>query len=266
MRLIKHEIHVFFTALMFYTRIPCPAWVDHSEKLLNQSTRYFSFIGYIVGGISALTFLLFNYFTGTEIAVVISLAASILTTGAFHEDGFADSCDGFGGGWTKDKILVIMKDSRIGAYGVIGLILLFALKIFLLIDILQLLEYQYILIIAFFISAHSLSRFFASSLIYLLPYTRETDDSKVKPVAKSVKTPTLIFSFLIGTLPLFLAIYLTTNAWLGITVIPLIFTILLLKNYYKKWIGGYTGDCLGAAQQTLEVVFYLMISVLWKFT
>ena len=126
---MKREIHVFFTALMFYTRIPCPKWVDHDPEFLNQSIRYFPLIGWIVGIISGLFLYLPGTYFSIPVAIILSLIISVLITGAFHEDGFADTCDAFGGGWTKKKILEIMKDSRLGTYGVIGLLLLISLKI-----------------------------------------------------------------------------------------------------------------------------------------
>ena len=122
--MIKEEIKIFFTSLMFYTRLPCPSYIDHSENYLNKATRYFPLIGIIVGTISFLLFWIFNQIFNVEISIIIAIATGILITGAFHEDGFADTFDGFGGGWTKEKILEIMKDSRIGAYGAISLIVL----------------------------------------------------------------------------------------------------------------------------------------------
>ena len=118
--MIKEEIKIFFTSLMFYTRLPCPSYIDHSENYLNKATRYFPLIGIIVGTISFLLFWIFNQIFNVEISIIIAIATGILITGAFHEDGFADTFDGFGGGWTKEKILEIMKDSRIGAYGAIS--------------------------------------------------------------------------------------------------------------------------------------------------
>ena len=128
--MIKEEIKIFFTSLMFYTRLPCPSYIDHSENYLNKATRYFPLIGIIVGTISFLLFWIFNQIFNVEINIIIAIATGILITGAFHEDGFADTFDGFGGGWTKEKILEIMKDSRIGAYGAISLIVLILLKLF----------------------------------------------------------------------------------------------------------------------------------------
>ena len=122
--MIKEEIKIFFTSLMFYTRLPCPSYIDHSENYLNKATRYFPLIGIIVGTISFILFWIFNQIFNVEISIIIAIATGILITGAFHEDGFADTFDGFGGGWTKEKILEIMKDSRIGAYGAISLFVL----------------------------------------------------------------------------------------------------------------------------------------------
>ncbi len=158
MRFFKTEIQVFFTALMFYTRIPCPKWVNHDPELLNKATRYFPLIGWIVGGFCALVFYGASFYLSKEVSLILSFIVSILITGAFHEDGFADVCDGFGGGWTKEKILDIMKDSRVGAYGVIGIICLFLLKFYLLLSI----ETRFIPLILF--SAHAYSRFCAATI------------------------------------------------------------------------------------------------------
>src|SRR5436190_21504127 len=129
---MKKELHIFFTALLFYTRIPCPKNIDHNPDYLNKTSRYFPLVGWIVGGITFVVYYLSAFIFTSEIAVVLSIIAGILVTGAFHEDGFADVCDGFGGGWTKDKILLIMKDSRVGAFGVIGIISMLAAKYLLL--------------------------------------------------------------------------------------------------------------------------------------
>ena len=99
---MKKQLHIFFTALMFYTRIPCPKNIDHNPEYLNKASRYFPLIGWIVGGISFGVYYLSAILFSSEIAVILSIIAGILTTGAFQEDGFAEVCDGFGGGWTKE--------------------------------------------------------------------------------------------------------------------------------------------------------------------
>lgn len=183
---MKEEIRIFFTALMFYTRIPCPKNIDHSPEYINKATRYFPLIGWIVGAISFIVFCLSLFLFDTNIAVLFSLIAGVLVTGAFHEDGLADVFDGFGGGWTKAKILEIMKDSRVGAYGVISLIFLFSVKYFSLYDLLLKIDKtNYLLTVLLFISYHSLARFTAINIAFTSQYSREDETSKAKPIAKS---------------------------------------------------------------------------------
>ena len=105
---MKKELRIFFTALMFYTRIPCPKWVDHSQEYLNKATRYFPLIGWLVGVVNVLIIYACSFIFPISICAIMALATSVLLTGAFHEDGFADVWDGFGGGWTKHQILEII--------------------------------------------------------------------------------------------------------------------------------------------------------------
>ncbi|SEA96394.1 cobalamin-5'-phosphate synthase [Flavobacterium gillisiae] len=263
---MKKEIHIFFTALMFYTRIPCPRNIDHNPDYLNKASRYFPLIGWIVGSVAFGIFWLFNYLLGPEIAVIFSMIASVLLTGAFHEDGFADVCDGFGGGWTKEKILMIMKDSAIGAYGAIGVVLLLLLKYHSLSRIVSSeipnLNSE-ILIFILFVSAHSLSRLAAISIVFTHEYSREDATSKSKPIAQNFSWREVVGAFLFGLLPL---VILICFQWQFVLVlVPVFLTRFFLARYFQKWIDGYTGDCLGATQQVCEVVFYLAVIVLWKF-
>ncbi len=250
---------------MFYTRIPCPKNINHHPDYLNKATRYFPVIGWIVASISFLAFYLFSFFLSTETAVILAIIASILTTGAFHEDGFADVCDGFGGGWTKEKILVIMKDSAIGAYGAIGLVVLFLLKFKLLSESISLFnnENSYLLIFLLFISAHALSRLAAISIIFTHEYSRDDASSKSKPIAKNHSWKEIFGSFFFGLIPLFVFSYFQYKFLLAL--IPVFVMRYFLARYFQKWIGGYTGDCLGATQQVCEVVYYLTILLIWKF-
>lgn len=252
---MKKEIHIFLTALMFFTRIPCPKWVNHDPEYLRQSSKYFSLVGIIVGSIGASTFYGASLIFSTEISLLLSICATIYATGAFHEDGFADVCDGFGGGWTKEKILLIMKDSRLGTYGVLGILLLLATKF------LALREINPSLIPLILISGHSLSRFIATTLIYTHPYVRDTDDSKAKPAAKSMTTKMLVISGVFGILPLLFF----QNLWIFLVIIPMYLSKLFLAAKFKKWIGGQTGDCAGAVQQLSEVIFYLTLVAIWKY-
>jgi adenosylcobinamide-GDP ribazoletransferase len=253
---MKREIRIFFTALMFFTRIPCPGWVDHSEEYLTKSSRYFPLVGIIVGSIGALIYYLSSHVFPHSLSVLLSMIATIYATGAFHEDGLADVFDGFGGGWKKEDILRIMKDSRVGAFGVIGLGSVLALKFFCLYYI----EPKWIPFVL--ITGHSLSRFAASTLLYTLNYVRENDQSKVKPAAKKMSIQSLVVGAFFGITPL-IAFF---NYTIFILLIPVFFARWYLGNFFFKWIGGQTGDCGGATQQIAEVVFYLSFLALWKYT
>jgi len=260
---MKKELHIFFTCLMFYTRIPCPKNISHDPEYLNKATRYFPLIGWIVGSISFVAFYVSSLFLSTETAVILAIITSILTTGAFHEDGFADVCDGFGGGWTKEKILMIMKDSAIGAYGAIGLVLLFLLKFKLLSESVLLFSSEKYLVFLLFISAHSLSRLAAISIIFTHQYSRDDASSKSKPIAKNHSWKEVFGSFFFGLIPLLALSYFQYKILL--VLIPVFLTRYFLARYFQKWIDGYTGDCLGATQQVCEVVYYLSILFIWKF-
>lgn len=255
---MKYELQVFFTAVMFYTRIPCPSWVDHSEEFLNKATRYFPLIGWIVGGVAALLLYALHFIFPPLIVVVLTLTASVLMTGAFHEDGFADVCDGFGGGWTSEKILNIMKDSRVGAYGVVGMLLIFALKIF---ALTELLTFDLYFCIKSVLLAHVGSRFTAVTLMRTHEYAREDASSKIKPLAKQLSIP----DFFISTLWLLPAFLLFQTWWIMLVCFPVYGFKIYLARYFQKWIGGYTGDCLGALQQVAFVVILLFCLGICKY-
>ncbi|TAH25518.1 MAG: adenosylcobinamide-GDP ribazoletransferase [Cytophagales bacterium] len=261
---MKEEIKIFFTALMFYTRIPCPKDIDHSPEYINKATRYFPLIGWIVGTISFLIFWLSSFLFDINISVIFSFIAGVLVTGAFHEDGLADVFDGFGGGWTKTKILDIMKDSRVGAYGVIALIFLFSLKFFALNNLLSNIHaINYFLIALIFISYHSLSRLTAINIVFTSQYSRADEMSKAKPIANAHSYKEIFGAYFFGLIPLALLCVLQWK--FCFVIIPLTLLYWYSKRYFNKWIDGYTGDCLGAVEQIAECVCLLTFLALWKF-
>lgn len=247
---MKNEIKIFLTALMFYTRFPVKHIEDWSEKMLNKSIRYFPLIGILVGGLGALMFWGASQIFPVSIAVILSMVATIFFTGAFHEDGFADFCDGFGGGLTKEKILEIMKDSRIGTYGSIGLIMMLGAK-FLTLTNIEITRIPFILI-----AGHAVSRIFPVLLIYTSEYARVDASSKTKPVGKADSTFSLLFAIVVGSSTL---LFINWQEIL-LTIGTLLIVFLLFRKYINKKLGGYTGDVLGALQQLSEVFFYLTIS------
>jgi adenosylcobinamide-GDP ribazoletransferase len=216
-------------------------------------------MGWIVGGIAAFIFWLSALIFPLPIAIVLSTIASVWVTGAFHEDGFTDVCDAFGGGWTKEQIMTIMKDSRIGAYGVIAVVLLVLLKVYALNEIgLQ----SHIMLVFCLINGHTSSRFMASTMVHTHDYVQDIDKSKVRPIANSrLSLSEMLFSFAIALIP-----FLMFQNWMFLLTLPICYVSKMYLGYYfKKHIGGYTGDCLGATQQITEVIFYLSIIALWKF-
>lgn len=256
---IKSERDIFLTAVMFFTRIPVPHTIGHGQDMLQKSSRYFSWVGLLVGGINALAFYLFQLVFPLQLSLVFMMIVSILTTGAFHEDGFADVCDAFGGGWTKEKILMIMKDSRLGTYGVVGLIAILGSK-FLLLETLAAHQTLPVFLVTI-VAAHSSSRLAAVTLLQQYSYVTETDQSKSKPVAdRKLNAGELCIAFIGGLLPFcFLPVQ---------NLLPLLLVIiarLYLGRYFYKWIGGQTGDCAGATQQVCEIAFYTGLIILWKF-
>jgi len=245
---MKKQFDIFLTAIQFYTRIPVPRSHQYSSKNLNKATRYFPFIGWLVGGVGALLFWLSNQVLTIELSILISLVGMIMLTGAFHEDAISDFCDGFGGGYSKEQILKIMKDSRIGTYGAIGLIVLLLSK-FLLLKEIGTFDIPIILIVA-----HALSRLNPVLLIFTATYVRDDDYGKAKPVGQKNNTITLILAILFGLMPLALI------DWeiIPILLVSQLLLFLYFRYYVRKKVGGYTGDILGALQQLSEVCFYLI--------
>ncbi|MBV8254327.1 MAG: adenosylcobinamide-GDP ribazoletransferase [Chitinophaga sp.] len=258
---MREQWQLFLTALMFYTRLPVRVGKTYNPELLNKATKYLPLVGWITGGFMLLVVWAFGDIAPRPLTVLLALSVSIWVTGAFHEDGFADMCDGFGGGWTKERILEIMKDSRIGTYGMLGLLMLMAAK---LVSLMYLPIHIMMLAI---IAAQPLSRFTALTIIYTQRYVREDEDSKAKPIAKGITTQDLIFAGVFGLGPFLVVTLYLQNYTLLITILAIFMARLYMARLMQKWIGGYTGDCLGAVQQVSETVIYLCFCILaWKFT
>ena len=172
------------------------------------------------------------------------MLTTILLTGGFHEDGLADSLDGLGGGWSREQILLIMQDSRLGSYGALGLLMSLLLKFHTLAAITP------ELLPPLLIAGHSLSRLAAVWVIATQRYVRE--QGKAKPLAQAITRAELWLANLSGTAPLALLPFGVWPALAGVLMIWLYFSRIL-----QRQLGGYTGDCLGAMQQLCELAFYL---------
>jgi adenosylcobinamide-GDP ribazoletransferase len=241
---MQRQVVLFFTALVFFTRLPCTRWAGSSKDELNHAVRYFPLVGIIVGLVASAVFKLADVFLPQSLSVLLSMSATLLLTGAFHEDGLADAADGLGGGWSQEHILAIMKDSRIGSYGAVALMMVLLIKF-------QTLEaLDPVLIAVTLIAGHALSRLAAVLLIAVQDYVRET--GKAKPLAQQITPGELMLAAGFGLTPLVLLP--ASNVWALGAVIPV---WLWFSRKLRQQLGGYTGDCLGAMQQLCEAAFYV---------
>lgn len=247
---MKKQLNLFFLALGFFSRIPMPAWVEYSPELLNRSSRYYTLVGWLLGALVAAVFLTASYIFSTNVSIWLAMVCSLLLTGVFHEDGLADTADGFGGAFAREKKLQIMKDSRIGSYGAAALIMALLGKYLLLAESTH--------IALALLVAYALSRTLAASLIFTMPYVADDDSSKSKPLANN-QSKTDFFILIITAAPIFFVLQWQAALALGLGLLVL---RQLLQGYFLKQIGGYTGDCLGSAQQIAELSIYALLLII----
>ncbi|CAM2177112.1 Adenosylcobinamide-GDP ribazoletransferase [Paraburkholderia sacchari] len=243
------ELRYFFTALGYFTRVPVPRWVGFEPQWLNAAARYFPLVGALIGALAALVYLAALHVFPASVAVLLSMAATLLATGAFHEDGLADCIDAFGGAYRREDVLRIMHDSRIGAFGAIGLVVSLALK------------WQTLAALppmraaTLMIAGHAASRALAISYLASLDYMRP--EGKAKPVAQRMSVLALGCAFVFGLPWLFWPAWPDWRA--GVATLAVLGMLRYgLGRYFVRRIGGYTGDCLGFAQQVFELAIYLM--------
>lgn len=246
---MREQWAILLLAIQFLTRVPVPASSGFTPERLTAATRYYPLVGAIIGGVAAMVYALALLAWPPLVAVLLSIAASLALTGAFHEDGLADMLDGVGGGLTRERALEIMKDSRIGTYGAAGLIVALALKAA------TLAAMPWVSVALALITGHALSRFSAIIVIATSNYVR--DHGTAKPVAEGVSRP----SFLIAaatSLICCVALVLGLGPMAALMgVLGLAIGHIAMRRIFERKIGGYTGDCLGATQQASELGLYL---------
>lgn len=230
-------------ALSFFTRLPFWRITELSREDYEHVVPLWPIAGLLTGGVMALTFGICHCFLSGSIAVVIALTARILLTGALHEDGFADFCDGFGGGTTRERTLEIMKDSHIGTYGVLGLILYTLLMWNILTDVACRLEVWQVCIVL--IATDVWSKLMSSTIVCFLPYARKEAEAKSRLIYAAGRRPYLRMLLALVSL----------NA-------PVLWALFRLM---RNRIGGYTGDCCGATFLILESYNYILILLLFSF-
>lgn len=248
---IKREINIFFSAFLFFSRVKFPFKVDYKPEHQKYLLTWFPALGYLVGGLGALVFWGAEMIFPQSVAAVLSLITAVLLTGALHEDGLADVCDGFGGGYTKDRILDIMKDSLVGVYAIIGLLLMFGLKVAVLSTMPVACAPVAIVL------SHLLSRWSVLGITQTLPYARPTGASKSREISQKLSWKRVLMISVIVLAPLYFLPLLMSAA-----VLVALGFMLWFRSFIKQKIEGYTGDCLGALQQINEGLVLLFVLAL----
>jgi len=255
MKALLHEARLALIALQFLTRVPLPARLGFEPAWLQASARHFPLVGGFVGALGAAVLWAAAQVWPLPLAVGLSMAATVWLTGGFHEDGLADTCDGLGGAVSRERALAIMKDSRLGSYGALGLVFVLGLKATALLGLAQ---QALPLALALLVLAHAASRSGAVMLLRVLPYAGDAEHAKAKPMAQQLSGAG---GWVALGWPL-LALAVAVAA--GLPALPLAVGLAACAlstwwcaRWFHRRLGGYTGDTLGAAQQLGELACYL---------
>ena len=239
-----------WAALIFFTRLPFWRLYQPPQASYKAVVEYWPLTGWITGGAMAVVLFWGSMILPWPVAVIAAIAVRLLITGALHEDGLADFLDGFGGGGDRARILAIMKDSHIGTYGVLGLIIYMML--------LGAMLYSLSPMVAALVAcaADPFSKMISSQLINMLPYARSEQEAKNKIIYRKPSLAAGLGLTFQGFLPLVPMIWLTGISWYTVVVVPAVVLYFLYLLMWRK-IRGYTGDCCGAACLLVELSFYI---------
>ncbi|MFT4112587.1 adenosylcobinamide-GDP ribazoletransferase [Silvibacterium sp.] len=237
-------------AVQFLTRLPVPT-APYEQDSLARAVKFFPLVGLLIGlGSTAIYRLLTPHLPALAVALMVVLFTIVLT-GCLHEDGLSDAADGFGGGWDREKVLAIMRDSRIGTYGAVALVLSVLARVLLIASLPQAEAGAYLM------AAPVLSRWSTLPLSFALPPARNRSEGHVDGQGARIARLTTSSSLLIGSV-LSLVIVAALLRWHALA--PLLASVLVTLAtalYYRRRIGGITGDCFGATNQLTEIVVYL---------
>jgi len=257
---MTRQLRLFLVALQYYSRIPVTgrlaAWMGWEDGWLGRATRYFPLVGIVVALLQGAMYVGASVALPHPVALLLALAAGLLLTGAFHEDGWADFCDGFGGRVDRARTLEIMRDSRIGAYGAIGVATMLMLRF----ETLAHVDTDWIVVSM--LCAAPFSRGCSVLVMASLPYARDDDGANAKPVARDVNATDTLIASVIAVAPVAVLAAWTGDATTGL--LGLSFALLAtaaMRRTIRRRLGGYTGDCLGAVQQVAEAAFLIGVLV-----
>lgn len=243
----------FLWAIQFLTRVPIRPQ-PYEADALSRAARFFPFVGLLIGASAALLhFLLAPHLPRLSVALLV-LVYLVCITGCLHEDGLADAADGFGGGWSREQILIIMRDSRIGSYGAVALTLSLLARLFLISSLPLAHVTQYL------VTAHVLCRWTTLPLSFYLPPARARSDDQVDQIGGQgarLAQLTTRRTLIAGTLFSFAIVAVVLGRKALLPILTAAGATLLSARYYKRRIGGVTGDCFGATNQLTEIVVYL---------
>lgn len=265
MQRLRNIFDRLWATLMFFTRLPLWRVHEPERDSFEHVVEYWPMVGWITGGTLALCFAVGVNFLSLPVLAILVLASRLLMTGALHEDGLADFCDGMGGGNGRERIMQIMKDSHIGTYGVIGLILYFLTMYFgmremtmkFLSNSLQDGTNPILVTATALLTMDVWSKFCASLLVFQLPYARKAEEAKSKVVYAPFGLLAHCLRFMVALIPVILLWFVAgTMPHPVIFVVPVIVE-LLLSLWLRRSLQGYTGDCCGAVFCLCEVSILL---------
>jgi len=246
---IRRTWYDFLSATQFLTRVPVPS-VPYESNSLSRAVKFFPLVGLLVGTGAALLRLLLVSHLPELIASLLVLVYLVIITGCFHEDGLADTFDGFGGGWERHQVLVIMRDSRIGSYGAAALVLSLLARLLMIASLPPMRAGAYL------IAAHVLCRWTTLPLSFYLPPAREQSEDAIDGQGARIARLTTRATLIVGSL--FTCVVVAAVLHLR-SIVPILVSAvmtLLTGLYYKRRIGGVTGDCFGATNQLTEIAVY----------
>ena len=241
-----------WASYIFFTRLPFWRLHQPPKECYKTVVEHWPLTGWLIGAVMAATLWLGSLYLPYMVAVLMAIVVRLLLTGALHEDGLADFLDGFGGGSDRERILAIMKDSHIGTYGVIGLILyvmLLAATLFSMTPIMAALAIM---------AATPYARMVAAQLVMMMPYARRAEEAKAKMVYRKMNWRASISLAIQGMLPMVAFLWMTRVSWEMVIFIPCIVMYFLYLLIWRK-IHGYTGDCCGAVCLLVELTVLIVV-------